>query len=305
MDEPGDFLHIPTMTAITEQPLVPAFRLYGESGTAARPDRLHWESIPARSRLHDWKIRPHRHHDLSQLLYVQHGPAGLHIDGQHQRVDRATLVWLPPLHVHGFDFHHRIRGHIVTLSAALVADWQAQWGDMATALAAPACLDVGRERDRLDECFAAVADEHAHRRDGREAMLYALAGQLLTWTARQALRRADRQAGHASAHGEQHVRKFLALVDLHYREHWPLARYAALLGLSQSHLSALCCRLAGASPLQLLQRRVILEAQRNLVYTSMTVQQIAAHLGFADAAYFSRYFTRNAGCSPKRFRQPG
>lgn len=303
MDEPRHFLHIPTMSAITEHPAVPAFRLYGEPGSTARPDPLHWESIPARSRLHDWRIRPHRHHDLSQLLYIQNGPAGLHIDGQHRRVDRATLVWIPPLHVHGFDFHRRIRGHIVTLSATLVAGWQAQWPSMTRALAIPACLDVGRERDLLDGCFAEIADEHAHRREGREPMLHALAAQLLAWTARQALRRADARAGDASAPGERHVRAFLALVDLHYREHWPLERYAAQLGLSQSHLGAMCRQLAGAPPLQLLQRRMMLEAQRTLVYTSMTVQQIAAYLGFADAAYFSRYFSRNAGCSPKRFRQ--
>ncbi|MEE7559842.1 hypothetical protein HH299_09120, partial [Xanthomonas sp. Kuri4-2] len=129
---------------------VPAFRLYGETAAAARPDALHWESIPARSRLHGWRIRPHRHHDLSQLLYVQNGPAGLHIDGRLQRVQRPTLVWMPPLYVHGFDFHRRIRGHIVTLSNPLLEGVRAQWPGMAAALALPACLDVGRERERLD-----------------------------------------------------------------------------------------------------------------------------------------------------------
>jgi AraC family transcriptional activator of pobA len=291
------------MSAITEQHAVLAFRLYGERGAAARPDLLHWESIQARSRLHNWKIRPHRHHDLSQLLYVQNGPAGLHIDGRHSRVDRATLVWMPPLHVHGFDFHRRIRGHILTLSAPLVTAWQTQWPAMSQALARPLSLDVGRERDQLDRCFAAIADEHAHRRDGRESMLHALAGQLLTWAARQALRQADARIGASSEPGERYVRALLALVDRHYREHWPLQRYAAQLGLSQSHLGAMCRQLAGSTPLQLLQQRVMLEAQRSLIYTTMTVQQIATDLGFADAAYFSRYFTRNAGCSPKRFRQ--
>jgi AraC family transcriptional activator of pobA len=34
----------------------------------------------------------------------------------------------------------------------------------------------------------------------------------------------------------------------------------------------------------------------------MTVNQIAWSVGFEDAAYFSRFFTRHAGQSPRRFR---
>jgi AraC family transcriptional regulator, transcriptional activator of pobA len=295
------------MAAITEPTVqahpVPAFRLYGETGDGAAADALHWESIAARSRLHGWHIRPHRHHDLAQLLYVQRGPAGIHIDGRSQRVDRATLVWMPPLYVHGFDFHRRIRGHIVTLSAPLLQTWQGQWLPMASALARPACLDIGRDRAMLDACFAGIAAEHAQRRQGRAPMLHALAGQLLVWTARRVLQQPATGTGAQSDRGTAHVRAFLALVDRHYREHWPLQRYAAQLGLSASHLGALCRQHANAAPLQLLQRRVLLEAQRSLVYTSLSVQEIATWLGFADAAYFSRYFARNAGCSPNTFRR--
>lgn len=295
------------MAAITEPPVqaqpVPAFRLYGETGDAPAADALHWESIAARSRLHGWRIRPHRHHDLSQLLYVQSGPAGIHIDGRSQRVDRAALVWMPPLYVHGFDFHRRIRGHIVTLSAPLLQAWQAQWPQMAQALARPACVEVGRDRALLDACFAGIAAEHAHRREGRLPMLHALAGQLLVLAARRVLQQPAADAGADSDRGSAHVRAFLALVDRHYREHWPLQRYADQLGVSASHLGALCRQHANAAPLQLLQRRVMLEAQRSLVYTSLSVQQIATWLGFADAAYFSRYFARNAGCSPNAFRR--
>lgn len=295
------------MDAITEhrpgaRP-VPAFRLYGERIDTATPDTLHWESIAARSRLHDWRIRPHRHHDLSQLLYVQSGPVGIHIDGHSQRVDRATLVWMPPLYVHGFDFHRRIRGHIVTLSTPLLEAWHAQWPPLTRALARPACLEVGRDREMLDATFAAIASEHAHRREGRAPMLHALAGQVLVWTARRLLQQAGTDTDADGERGTVQVRAFLALVDRHYREHWPLQRYAGQLGVSASHLGALCRQHAGAAPLQLIQRRVMLEAQRSLVYTTLSVQQVATLLGFADAAYFSRYFARNAGCSPNAFRQ--
>ena len=38
------------------------------AGRAPFPDVLHCESIPARASLHDWRIAPHRHHNLHQFL---------------------------------------------------------------------------------------------------------------------------------------------------------------------------------------------------------------------------------------------
>jgi AraC family transcriptional activator of pobA len=50
---------------------------------------------------------------------------------------------------------------------------------------------------------------------------------------------------------------------------------------------------------------VLLEAKRSLIYTSMTVAQVADALGFADPAYFSRFFKRLSGLSPSDFRDQG
>ncbi|EFF46448.1 PobR regulator [Xanthomonas citri pv. aurantifolii str. ICPB 10535] len=139
---------------------------------------------------------------------------------------------------------------------------------------------------------------------GYDVAAQAAAAQLVIWMARTALERA-RHAAAISPHADpalRHLRAYQGLIDQHYRAHWPISRYADQLGLTPGHLNALCQRLAGASALQLLQRRIMLEARRTLRYTSLSVQQIAASLGFFDAAYFSRYFARHAGCSPTRFR---
>src|SRR6478735_23861 len=58
-----------------DRPRLPAYALYGEAGRAPAVDPLHCESIAARSRLHDWEIRPHRHESLCQVLIVERGRA--------------------------------------------------------------------------------------------------------------------------------------------------------------------------------------------------------------------------------------
>jgi AraC family transcriptional activator of pobA len=48
---------------------------------------------------------------------------------------------------------------------------------------------------------------------------------------------------------------------------------------------------------------MLIEAERQLRYTGMSITQIAYYLGFEDPAYFSRFFTKGMGASPRSFRR--
>ena len=47
----------------------------------------------------------------------------------------------------------------------------------------------------------------------------------------------------------------------------------------------------------------MLEARRRLAYIAAPATKIAYELGFADAAYFWRFFRRRAGVTPADFRR--
>ena len=53
----------------------------------------------------------------------------------------------------------------------------------------------------------------------------------------------------------------------------------------------------------MVQERIILEAQRLLLYSNSNVNQVAYRLGFEDASYFVKYFKKYTGVSPKDFRK--
>ncbi|MFO1402859.1 MAG: helix-turn-helix domain-containing protein, partial [Steroidobacteraceae bacterium] len=97
--------------------------------------------------------------------------------------------------------------------------------------------------------------------------------------------------------------EFRALLEAHYLEHWPVARYARALGLTESRLNRLCEHQSGRSAFALAQERLALEARRRLIYIAVPVAQLARELGFRDPAYFSRFFRRHAGVPPDRYRR--
>ncbi|HVS76302.1 MAG TPA: helix-turn-helix domain-containing protein, partial [Steroidobacteraceae bacterium] len=99
------------------------------------------------------------------------------------------------------------------------------------------------------------------------------------------------------------VARFRELVESGFRRHVGVARYAQALQTSESRLLRACAAVTGDSPLELVHLRLLIEAERQLRYTSMSVAQIAYYLGFEDPAYFSRFFTRRMGFSPRAFRR--
>lgn len=97
--------------------------------------------------------------------------------------------------------------------------------------------------------------------------------------------------------------KFKALLDMHYREAKSVSFYAERCHLSVNALGKKVKKHVGKTPSKLLRERLTLEAKKLLHLTYKTVKEIAQDLGFKDEYYFSRYFKKEVGVSPKAFRQ--
>src|SRR5581483_3454195 len=100
----------------------------------------------------------------------------------------------------------------------------------------------------------------------------------------------------------QLVARFRDVLDQHFRSGWSCARYARQLSVSPRRLRTACLEVTGKPPMRLVHERVLLEAQRSLTYSNLTVCEIAYELGFVDPGYFSRFFAQRVGESPARFR---
>lgn len=99
------------------------------------------------------------------------------------------------------------------------------------------------------------------------------------------------------------VHSFIFLIDLHMKDHWTIDQYARQIGVSKDRLTTAVRRATGKAPLELVHAHLVAEAKSMLENSSMQVAEVAYTLGFRDAAYFNRFFSKIAGLSPGRFRQ--
>lgn len=97
--------------------------------------------------------------------------------------------------------------------------------------------------------------------------------------------------------------KLIALINEHcLTEHRP-AFYADQLHVSLKSLSNVSRKYFKKSLSSLINEKVLLKAKWQLLHTDNPVKQIADTLGFADEYYFSRFFKKHIGLSPKLFRE--
>lgn len=282
-------------------PSIPVFKLYGESLDWPTPDLLHCESIPKRSSLYHWEIEPHRHADLYQFLYVEHGQAVVEIEGRRTEVLEAAIHVTPPMCVHGFQFSADVEGYVLSIAAPLVTQLEAQLGAPLTVLASAGSYPVGRHRHHVNNLFSNLLAEYEGNATARDLVLHSLVNMLMVWIIRSSQRPPLPEGG--NERNRQLLGRFMALVEKHYREHLTVDRFAHQLGISSTSLNTLCRELAGLTALQIVHQRLLLEAKRNLIYTRVTVYQLSDSLGFSDPTYFSRFFRRLSGQSPNAFRR--
>lgn len=267
------------------------------------------EWIHERSSLFDFEIAPHLHEGLIQVLYLTSGGGAAVIDGAKWDLYPQTLIVVPAGHVHEFHFTPDVDGPVVTAAQRPL--------ESLIALVAPGLLPTvrrplvqgvsgaARHVEALMPLFEAIERESRMQTSGQAAagaaLMMTVMVQIERITAGLPVRESCETA--LRTRRSEQIECFRAAVDAHFRERLPVARYAAELGLSAGQLSRLCRESLGMSCLAVVNMRVVHEAECELVYSTLGIKQIAHKLGFADDAYFGRFFRKCTGVTPTEFRR--
>lgn len=288
---------------------IPNYALYGDDAQPAWLGMVHYENIHERSSLYKFDIDPHFHDGLIQLLYVTCGGGTVYIDGISWPVHPQTLIVVPARHVHGFHFTADVDGPVVTAAQRpLESITEVAAPDLLQHIRRPLVLGISdstRNVDALMPLFGAIERETRMHSRGEIAAGTALLMALFVQIARIATTLNGHKGADAAARSRKtaQVERFRALVDAHFRDHRPVESYAAELCLTPGHLSRLCREVLGMSSLDVINARVVHEAQRELVYSILSIKQIGGLLGFADDGYFGRFFRKQTGRTPTDFRR--
>jgi AraC-like DNA-binding protein len=95
--------------------------------------------------------------------------------------------------------------------------------------------------------------------------------------------------------------EFKLIVETHLTEQPSIPIIAEKLALTPNSLYRLVKEYSGTSPKDFFTHRLMMEAQRKLRYSPLSVKELAYELGFNDPDYFSRLFKKSTGQSVSDF----
>lgn len=245
----------------------------------------------------------------AHLLFLENGTGTAVLRGTTIAFKAPAMLWLPSDLEGSLQVEAGGRGSFIAISEDFLTR---------TVASSPEAIQLRRTIDR----FVLIGDDRiqpardaiaasclALRRElrtpgpGSQTLLssHALLLCLLLWRSVAA-----DEAEHDSAQrgdGPRLVGNFLQMVELHFREGWPIARYAAALGVTTDRLHAHCKREKGLSPRTIVHQRLAHEARTRLLQLDLPVEQIGYGLGFRDPGYFNRFFRKYQGISPGAYRR--
>ena len=282
---------------------VPTYGLYGEASEAMPDFWIHVESIFERSSRNNWEIKQHRHEHFFQLLQIRSGTGDAMIRETHCRLEPGMLVFVPEKVSHGFRFSRDIDGQVITILTDHLPLYAGDGHNLRQFISKPHLLQWPANDGDGDYVMATLNRIERELATGFGAR-YGLVESCLAITLALAssLEATAHQEDAAASRDIARIARLNQLIGMHYREHLPVEFYAKELGVSVTHLNRITKAQTSRTMNELLSDKIISQAKRDLVFTFLTAQEIAYALGFADPAYFTRFFAREAGETPRQFR---
>ena len=160
------------------------------------------------------------------------------------------------------------------------------------------------ELQTISQLFAQISDELNFQDRSSEEMIRTYLKQIIIRATRKWKKQnLQNEKLDLVSTDQDFFRNFSRLVNIHYKEKHSVADYADLLNLAPKTLSNKFHKLNLENPNEMIKNRIVLEAKRLLLYSELSVKEIAYQLGYEDPAYFNRIFLQKSGKTPAAFRK--
>ncbi len=285
---------------------IPLYALYGENTAIEDIEFVHIEDIASRSKLYDWEISAHTHNALFQIMLITEGNADAVLDNESTQLTAPCLILIPAGTVHGFHFAPGTQGRIISVALGFLEhNSRAMDQEFILEIISQSIVLPYERSARHFETVKKLTDqilaEFRYPQVGRAIVFDALLRTLLVHVMRHKKIERIKQTTHS--HQRTILNRYRTLIETHYKQRWTVADYATEMCITESKLNRICKSFTQKSAFEVLQDRILLEAQRYLIYTNASLDEIAYDLGHNDSAYFCRYFKKRTGMTPKVFRK--
>ena len=243
----------------------------------------------------DWRLSLLHDDPFDLLIWVTRGQGLLHTDGSRRDVGAHNAILIPHGQVFALDMGRQANGLV-----AIMPPIHNSWGiEKAHQLR----IRDARQIAQLSGFIEAAQREMSDDQPFLEAALSAHQRLIEVWVRRQISR-----PEHSPAKQNASIRlisRFFANMTAPELKGATMAQHAQQLGVTPTHLARASRTATGVTAADHLTARLLHQTQTALIDTKLSAKDIATHLNFGSAAYFTRFVQQHTGQTPTQIRQSG
>ncbi|MEM6319073.1 MAG: helix-turn-helix transcriptional regulator [Bacteroidota bacterium] len=275
---------------------IPNYQLYGQVTKPCADLEVHIQTIDAFNEKFGHFHHAHRHPDLYQISWITAGSGQHSIDTEAYELQPNSLYVLSPSIVHTCHSSTNLAGYVLHFSPSFLSNKYLEGFQSSFQVHQVSATDY----ELVNFVFQQIHREFNQVQTGSQQIIRAMIITLLAYLERSSFAaKSIADASNAMGLSQQ----FQQLVNQYFSTEKRLSFYAQQLHISTVYLKEVIKEMTGISASEVIQKRIILEAKRQLIYSQLTVSEIAYRLGFSDANYFFKYFKRYTGKSPGSYRK--
>lgn len=240
------------------------------------------------------------------ITLITEGSGTFHLDENNFNVYPKTVFFTSPMQVRKWEFEKIPAGLVLLFEEEFLntffndPEFVQRLSYFDCTSHKPAILLTDPDFVYFESVLKNIETEIVTHQKKDDHILRALLYQVLVWLNRLYLQ------SHSVKEPEpapgKYIFDFRKLVNLNFQNQHSVSFYADNLNITAGHLNDIVKQHFGISAKQFILNRIFLEAKKMLLYSSLSVSEIAWQLNFQDDSYFVRAFKKKTGYTPHSWK---
>lgn len=278
--------------------------LYYNFSSTPHPNLFFFDKLEQLLNNLTFDIKLHKHTKMHQFYFIESGEVDFYLDKEFIKVKAPAVLIIPNNIVHGFNFSKCSNGQVITIFTIVLDELIKESPMLCYFYNEPKIF-----KSIQKELFATVSNMINNFSEiliteklEKQLMLKFKFGEILITLYREFCNTSSHTPLKYSS-GFAQFNKFKKLLLVEKSCNKTIDYLASRLGITKVKLNRICKAVTGKSTLWFINESIINEARLKLIFTEKTISEIAYELNFTTPNYFSRFFKKQTGLTPKEFKE--
>lgn len=243
--------------------------------------------------------------DFYHIIWFRKGNTVHFVDFEEIKIEAETILVLNKNVIHKFGNLENIEGTVILFTDSFFSKSKEdaeylQSNFLFHNLFSISRISLCKQKDRFIQFLDLMSDEVNNYNDNYHAEILRNHLHNTLLIIERGMQVAENKLFKSKALKDVHM--FSSLLENKFKSEKTVHYYAKEINITEKRLIQSTLQITGKTPKDLIINRIVLEAQRQIVFTSKSIKEIAYDLGYDEPTNFIKFFRKKSQTTPLDFR---